>query len=114
MNTGRPLKISSKVILFFIIIFLVLFCLRLGFRIIIGASSRLEVKQFIQNTMTRKPKPVQPLPDFKTFERFQYAAQNLRNPLEIFVNSIAQKPPPTLQGDDFDQNRPRELLESYP
>jgi len=71
-----------------------------------------EVKQFIQNTKTRKSNPVAPLPLFKTVEGFQYEAQNLRNPFEIFVNSIAKKPLPEPLGKGVD-DRPRELLESY-
>lgn len=94
----------------FLIIFILFFC----FLFIDGFSSKSEVKQFIQNIKARKPKLMQSLPEVKKFQSFQYSAQNLRNPFEPFVTSVAIKLPPTVMGTGPDQNRIRELLESYP
>lgn len=92
----------------------VLFVLSLFLLFVACSSAGDDVKKFIQTTKTRKPKPVKPLPEFKSFEPYKYSAQELRSPFEPFVTTIAVKLPPAPIGKGPDLNRRRELLESYP
>ena len=87
--------------------------------IVLSACSQPELhdlEQFIDETRSNQRGRVEPLPQFKPFETFQYSAVELRDPFQPWQseaddesnrNSNALGPKP-----DFD--RRKELLEKYP
>jgi type IV pilus assembly protein PilP len=64
----------------------------------------------IEEIKAMKGAPLEPLPVMKTFEVFEYNAQNLRDPFSAPVEAeVAAQ-----AGPRPDTNRPREALEAFP
>ena len=71
-------------------------------------TATLQVK--IDEIKAIKGAPLEPLPVMKTFEVFEYTAQNMRDP---FTASVEEEVT-TQQGPRPDMNRAREALEAFP
>ena len=69
-----------------------------------------DLEQRVQEVKSRKGPPIEPIPVMKTFETFEYTAQNLRDPFSPSQDDDASNP----QGPRPDMNRPREALELFP
>ena len=73
----------------------------------------IELQTFVQATVNRPPGRIEPIPAFRSYEPFQYSAASLRSPFDVplDITQIIRN-----QNSDIrpDENRPRELLESYP
>ena len=67
----------------------------------------LEVK--VGEILARKGAPLEPLPVPRTFERFEYTAQDLRDPFTASIDTEA-----TASAARPDADRPPEPLESFP
>lgn len=78
----------------------------------LGACSRgmsdLELK--VAEIKARKGPPLEPIPVLKTFETFEYTAQNLRDPFSQSFDDTGANP----NGPRPDMNRVREALEQFP
>ncbi len=72
---------------------------------------RADLELKVQEILSRKGAPLEPLPIIKTFERFEYTAQDLRDPFGASVDTEAIA---AAEANRPDANRPREALESYP
>ncbi|MGA8277438.1 MAG: pilus assembly protein PilP [Rhodanobacteraceae bacterium] len=70
-----------------------------------------DLHQWVAEQKAKKGAPLDPLPEVKTFEKFVYQDQNLRDP---FAPSESEKAERTENGPHPDQNRPREPLEAFP
>jgi type IV pilus assembly protein PilP len=68
-------------------------------------------QEWVAREKAKKGAPLQPLPVVKTFENFLYTAQDDRDP---FGYSLEEQEQDANSGPRPDQNRPRELLESFP
>lgn len=75
-------------------------------------SNMAELEQYVQATVNRPPGPIEPLPQFRSYQPFTYSAANQRSPFETPVEAEAQLRPP---GEEVrpDENRPREFLEQF-
>lgn len=73
----------------------------------------IELQNYVQSTVNRPPGQIEPIPEFKSYEPFQYSAASLRSPFDIplDITMVIRN-----QNNDVrpDENRPKELLESYP
>ena len=65
----------------------------------------------VQEILDRKGAPLEPLPIIRTFERFEYTAQDLRDPFSASIDTEALS---RAEASRPDADRPREPLESYP
>lgn len=66
----------------------------------------------INEIKARKGAPLEPLPVMRTFETFEYAAQDMRDPFAPSVDNEAEAT--AMQGPRPDMNRPKDPLESFP
>jgi len=66
----------------------------------------------IADIKARKGAPLEPLPVMKTFETFEYAAQQLRDPFSAGADNEVDAS--ANAGPRPDANRPRDPLESFP
>ncbi len=73
-------------------------------------TSDLEAR--ITEIKARKGAPLEPLPVMRTFETFEYAAQDMRDPFAPSVDNEAEAT--AMQGPRPDMNRPKDPLESFP
>lgn len=64
----------------------------------------------VDEIKARKGAPLEPLPVMKTFETFEYTAQDLRDPFSPSLDTETSG----AEGPRPDMNRAREPLESYP
>jgi type IV pilus assembly protein PilP len=76
-----------------------------------------DLEAYVADVKLRKPPGIEPLPEIKPYEKFEYEAQDLRNPFDPSV--IAQQPASAGgQAADSgvlpDPNRTPEFLESFP
>ena len=70
-----------------------------------------DLEQRVSEIKARKGAPLEPLPVMRTFETFEYDAQQMRDP---FSPSIDEEVAAGGDGPRPDMDRPREPLESYP
>ena len=75
------------------------------------ARGRADLEAKVQEILDRKGAPLEPLPIIRTFERFEYTAQDLRDPFSASIDTEALA---LAEASRPDANRPREPLESYP
>jgi len=70
-----------------------------------------DLQAYVAQVKAIPPKPLEPLPIMRTFETFEYQAQNLRDP---FSNPTDEQD--SVAGSVLrpDPDRPKEPLESYP
>lgn len=66
----------------------------------------------IAEIKARKGAPLEPLPVMRTFETFEYAAQDMRDPFAPSIDNEAEAT--AMQGPRPDMNRPKDPLESFP
>jgi type IV pilus assembly protein PilP len=80
--------------------------------LVLGACTRGmgDLEQKVAEVKARKGAPIEPIPVMKTFETFEYTAQNLRDPF----NASTDEENVGTQGPRPDMNRPREALELFP
>lgn len=73
----------------------------------------IELQDYVRQTVNRPPGPIEPIPEFTSYEPFTYSAASLRSPFDIplDITQIIRN-----QGNNVrpDENRPKELLENYP
>jgi type IV pilus assembly protein PilP len=69
-----------------------------------------DLEQRVAEVKSRKGPPIEPIPVMKTFETFEYTAQNLRDPFSPSTDDEGMN----TSGPRPDMNRPREPLELYP
>lgn len=70
-----------------------------------------DLRARVDEIKARKGAPLEPLPVMKTFETFEYTAQNLRDP---FSPSLDEEAAAAGSGPRPDMDRPKEPLESFP
>ena len=68
-------------------------------------------QQWVAKEKARKGAPLEPLPVIRTFETFLYTDNDLRDPFGLSRDEQEQE---AESGPHPDQNRPREVLESFP
>lgn len=72
----------------------------------------IELQNYVQSTVNRPPGRIEPIPEFRSYEPFQYSAASLRSPFDVplDITMILRN-----QNNDVrpDENRPREQLENY-
>ena len=73
-----------------------------------------DLEHYTTQVKSRRPPPVDPLPDFTVAESFQYDPGQRRDPFVMDRETAAILPvPPDPSGIAPDPNRPRELLERF-
>jgi type IV pilus assembly protein PilP len=75
-----------------------------------------DLEEFVESVKNRPPRPIEPLPEIKPQETFEYSAFGLRDP---FSNDLQQTETVAVEennveGEGPDLNRRKEMLESYP
>jgi type IV pilus assembly protein PilP len=77
------------------------------------SSDLIDYAEKIKNQQTSR---IEPLPEFRPYESFTYAASDLRDPFTIptFSNQQAMALPTATNGITPDFDRPREPLEEFP
>lgn len=75
------------------------------------AMSMSDLEAYVAEVKARPGPPLDPLPTMKPYEKFVYAAQDLRDPFIVPKEEKAPGAGSTLRPDD---NRRKELLESFP
>ena len=71
------------------------------------------LQDYVQNTINRAPGPIEPIPEFEAYEAFTYSAASLRGPFDIPIDITALEESELNSDVRPDENRPRELLESF-
>jgi len=73
----------------------------------------IELQNYVQATVNRPAGMIEPIPEFRSYEPFQYSAASLRSPFDVplDITMIIRN-----QNNNVapDEDRPRELLENYP
>lgn len=75
------------------------------------AGSDADLRAYIQQVKARPGPPLDPLPVMQQFETFEYSAQGMRDP---FSAPLQERESSTGSGPRPDENRRKELLESFP
>ena len=75
------------------------------------ARGRADLELKVQEILERTGAPLEPLPIPRTFDRFEYTAQDLRDPFSASLDADALA---AAEASRPDADRPREPLESYP
>jgi type IV pilus assembly protein PilP len=76
-----------------------------------GCSQGNDLHQWVAQEKAKKGAPLEPLPVIKTFETFEYADQEQRDPFNASADDQEQA---VANGPHPDQDRPREPLEAFP
>jgi type IV pilus assembly protein PilP len=79
-------------------------------------SDKPDLNKYIQEVKARPAKGIEPLPVMKPYEKFTYAASDLRNPFTptVIEAPVKEEVSPNLgNGISPDANRLKEALESY-
>jgi type IV pilus assembly protein PilP len=73
----------------------------------------IDLQNYVQRTVNRPPGQIEPIPEFKSYEPFQYSASSLRSPFDIplDITLVIRNQSNNVKPDE---NRPKELLENYP
>lgn len=73
-----------------------------------------DLETYAEEVKGRKAAPIEPIPEIKPFESFQYPEHQI-DPFDLtLVAGNAAKRPPAEGQVSIDPNRPREYLESFP
>jgi type IV pilus assembly protein PilP len=83
----------------------------LALALVACTRGRADLEMKVKEILDRKGAPLEPLPIIRTFESFEYTAQDLRDP---FTASIDTEALALAEANRPDANRPREPLESFP
>ncbi len=75
---------------------------------------RSDLDEWVAAEKAKKGAPIDPLPVVKTFETFEYRAQDVRDPFSAGLEEDRQGQATDTSGPQPDPNRPREPLESFP
>lgn len=91
----------------------------LSFLLLFGCSNNVnDLNEFIAHQKTKPVKPIEPLPQLKPHEVFEYNANSARDPfsndLELAVDEEQLNLPVADGGIGPDLSRRKEFLESYP
>ncbi|WP_455376161.1 pilus assembly protein PilP [Kaarinaea lacus] len=70
-----------------------------------------DLQNYVENEKSKKPGPIEPLPDVKTYETYAYDETTLRDP---FQPSVARKVVRSTSNLRPDMKRNREVLEQFP
>jgi type IV pilus assembly protein PilP len=72
----------------------------------------IELQNYVQSTVNRPPGRIDPIPEFRSYEPFQYSAASLRSPFDVplDITMIIRNQNNNVSPDE---NRPREQLENY-
>lgn len=78
-----------------------------------------DINQFMANERSKPPKPIDPLPEIKPMEVFEYNAQHLRDPFSNDLEEQSEEPSEEEMvafenGEGPDLTRRKEFLESFP
>lgn len=73
----------------------------------------IELQDYVNSTVNRPPGRIEPIPAFTSYEPFQYSAASLRSPFDapLDITLIIRNQSNNVSPDE---NRPKELLESFP
>jgi type IV pilus assembly protein PilP len=77
-----------------------------------------DLQQFVQQTISRPPGRIEPIPEFQPYQNFEYTSHDLRDPFKLVdfrrpdenpetINNIANGPKPNI-------DRVRQPLEDFP
>lgn len=78
------------------------------------ASDMSDLQTYAEQIKQRKGQAIEPIPEIKPYEGFQYPEHG-KNPFDPnLVAAAPEKPAPGTAPADFDPDRPREYLESFP
>lgn len=72
-----------------------------------------EVQQFVEEAVNRPPGPIEPLPQFVSYEPFTYSAAGLRSPFNAPVDISQAVRDPSVNQVRPDLEREREELEQF-
>jgi type IV pilus assembly protein PilP len=75
-----------------------------------------DLVEYTEQVKSQQVSRIEPLPEFRPYESFIYAANDLRDPFTVptFTNQQALALPTASNGITPDFNRPREPLEEFP
>ncbi|MGH8503032.1 MAG: pilus assembly protein PilP [Gammaproteobacteria bacterium] len=76
-----------------------------------------DLHAYVAEIKLRKPAGIEPLPEIKPYEKFEYQAEGLRNPFDssVIARQLTSGSEQTAQGGiSPDPNRPAEFLEGFP
>ena len=82
-----------------------------GFVIGCGNDNVSDLEGYVQKVKAKKPPPIEPLPEVKTYETYAYDETTLRDP---FQPSVARKVVRSTSNLRPDMKRNREVLEQFP
>lgn len=72
-----------------------------------------DLEQFVDQTLAKKPGPIEPLPEFKPYQSFVYRGASLRDPFQPLQPVSEQE---EFSGDESvhpDLQRPKDYLENF-
>lgn len=72
-----------------------------------------QLRRFVEETVNREPGPVEPLPEFTSYEPFTYSAAGMRSPFESPEDARTRGQSDNVSEVQPDLERPREPLESF-
>ena len=72
-----------------------------------------ELRQFVEQTVNRPPGPIEPLPQFVSYQAFTYSAASLRSPFDIPAQIVSSLQRAETELVKPDETRPKEVLEGY-
>ncbi|MEX2366584.1 MAG: pilus assembly protein PilP, partial [Pseudohongiellaceae bacterium] len=73
-----------------------------------------ELQQFVEESINRDPGPIEPLPEFISYEPFTYSAASMRSPFESPEEANRRSQRQDVSQVQPDMDRPREPLEAFP
>lgn len=78
-----------------------------------SGSDMAQLRQFVDETVNREPGPVEPLPEFISYEPFTYSASGMRSPFESPEDARRRGQSDNVSEVQPDLERTREPLESF-
>jgi type IV pilus assembly protein PilP len=72
-----------------------------------------DLRDFVTNAYKDKKPEIEPLPEIKPYQKFEYSAFDSEDPFNL-ENIVTSRANGTASGESPDANRPREPLEEFP